>query len=112
MKFNTALTILTTMGSSAYVQAHPTSDNVFTMTNAAFDSTTETGNEVLMYNRNPDDGTIDFVGAFKTCKRLGWHVNFQTSRINNALITFSIFSISWRWKWSPGPASGPGRHHG
>jgi 6-phosphogluconolactonase (cycloisomerase 2 family) len=95
MKFTTALTILTTMGSSAYVQARPTSDNVFTMTKAKPSSdnvftmtNAEAGNEVLMYNRNPDDGTIAFVKAFATGKRLGWQVNFQTSRINNALITF------------------------
>jgi hypothetical protein len=68
MKFITSLTILlTTLASSAYVQAKPTapSASVFTMTNAG------DGNEVLMYIRNTDDGTLDFIGAFATGKRLG-----------------------------------------
>jgi 6-phosphogluconolactonase len=84
MKFPTAQTILATLASTAYVQAHPkkSQDNAFTMTNA------QSGNEVLMYERNPD-GTIEFIGAFATGKRLGWRVNFRASRINNALITFS-----------------------
>jgi hypothetical protein len=77
MKFNTAFKILTTLlASSAYVQAQPgpkgpkgpkgsRGSSLFTMTNAAG------GNEVLMYSRNPDNGSISFIGSFATGKRLG-----------------------------------------